>query len=198
MRLIILIFAIFLVSSDAHAEIYNCDGVFRNLPCDNQSGASQSKVADQNVRQQDLERKNLARKKSLVHDLTMKAIDANRDYKIFYNTDVIRDYCLQEITSPISCNEKVQELSEKIDDRIASLEKIKAQKMANELTEAKIKKEDSSGERNTTIVSQPIYIFDRTPIPYKPPGDPFEERYKNKDRFLKPKKPKQPVVPRPR
>lgn len=147
------------------ADVYNCQGIYQNQPCGAQkkdttaAAAKALKSADEN------DKKALSRKRSLTHDLAMKAINANKQYRLSYNTAVIEDYCFDPAVSVVECDAKVSELSEKIDDRIASLEAIDAQKRANELNEEKLKKDS---DPKVVVIQQPYFIHKRRPYPRRP------------------------------
>ncbi len=157
-----------LTPQKAFADVYNCDGIYKTTPCE--AGQTDTKVAitQKTVSNEEKEAaKATSQKKSLIHELAMKAIKANREYKISYNTGVVEDFCSNPQTSVSECHSKVIELTEKIDDRAASLEEIKAQKRANELNEEKLKQNE---DQKVVIINQQYYDrrYRRTPRPYIP------------------------------
>lgn len=158
----------------SYAQVYNCNGVIGNLPCaDRNKDESDNRRSDSNKQSAKAElsaAKARSKKKSLLHELSMKVIRANREYKLDYDEDIVRSFCLKEETSLIECAKKIDELSERIDNRILNLEKIKAQKKANELAEEKFKAE--SKDTNVTIIRQPLYVVLPTPTPVWRPGVP--------------------------
>lgn len=169
MKKILLATLILIQSSTAYAQVINCDGVYGNLPCDQRQAGKPAEAAAVSDPISGDSKKAMSQKKTLTHDLAMKIIKYNKDYKLNYSTQVVEDFCLKPETSLSDCSEKVDELSEKVETRVASLETISAQKKANELSEQKLQAE-KEGEKNITIIRQPIYVVRATPTYYPRPG----------------------------
>lgn len=163
MRILFIIFLTLFPLQTLLAEVYECNGVYSNVPCEQQKKELQpaGRLSQDEINR----RKQLSRKKSLLHELSMTIIKAKREYKLDYDMQIVEDYCLEAGTTPIECNSKVNELSEKIENRISTLENIKAQQKANQLKEEQIKAEREASQTNVTIVRHPVFIIHPTPTP---------------------------------
>ena len=151
-------------ASKSHAQVYNCDGIYRNIPCDSSGTEPKQSDLQQDEKSPGLEiKKEVSQKKSLIHDLDMKVFKANREYKINFNTSVITDFCLKTETSLEDCAKKIDELDDRIDKKITGIENIKAQKKANEIEEQKLKQDKE--KENVTIIREYIVA---TPT-FRPP-----------------------------
>lgn len=113
--------------TNIYAEVYYCSGMWRDKPCDSPTTTHLKSSSTYPGS------KELSNKRSLLHELSMKAFKTSREYKIRYDISAIENFCLEKSTSLIECQREVNDMNDRIDDRIASLELIKEQKRANDL-----------------------------------------------------------------
>jgi hypothetical protein len=163
----------------AYGQAYNCNGIWSTTPCKTgtplailNSGLSTPKseedlkaIADKN------------KKESLVHDLNMKSIKAEREYQLRYDIVPISEYCKLSSTSVLDCSQKVNEMHDRIDTRINEVETLNIQKKANELQAEKNKLQTESGKASTTIIKQNVYVGLPSPTPRYIYHDPFGKPY---------------------
>ena len=154
-----------LLTERSWAQVNNCDGVWSNLPCDAAKAPQNPVKIVPKDESKPVQSKELSQKKSLLHELNMKKIEAERYYKLRYDITNIENYCLIPEVSVEKCQEKVEQLADKIDQRVASLEVIRAQNRANQLQEERNRLDAEKADNSVVIINQPGY-YDPTPTPF--------------------------------
>lgn len=99
---------------DAQAEIYKCNGTWTNHPCSEGSQA----VFPEKVTAGNPSSEALSEKKSIVHELVMKQIDARRNFGVKVDVAHIEKFCLDPSSPVKDCLELVEAMDDKIDKRV--------------------------------------------------------------------------------
>lgn len=147
----------------AESELYNCDGVFRNIPCGEKSASGPSE-------EERRKRVYLSEKRSLLHGLTMKQLRARDEFGVDIDIGSARDVC-NRVESPLDdCRAEAERLEGIIVERTAAM------KVANEKERANALQEEANRiqqERNQIEANKPnVTVIQQYPIrrrPY-PPG----------------------------
>jgi hypothetical protein len=134
----------------------------------------------------------LESKQSLLHDLNIKNVRANREYGVRINLGAVEDYCLKPETTLLDCQKEIQNSDDHLSIQITQAKLVKEQRRANDLKEREIEK-----ETNTTVIydnDDDFYDYPRVPInprprpPVKPRPQPPEL-----DPWTRTPKPKKPT-----
>ena len=134
---------IVLFCSPTFAELYDCNGVWKDVPCD--AGKAKTKLKEKVEKSEDeiQAKKNTDTKKSLVHDLTMSRLKAKKEHGIKVDYKYIEDYCQMESTSVEECRTRVENASDKLISRIEKKAEIKKKELELLKEKNKIEKEAS-------------------------------------------------------
>jgi len=151
--LLLLLWCIPVTVYSENNDFYTCNGVISNVPCD--------AVKDIPVVGKELsaEERELAiansRKSSLLHDVTMKSIEAKRSYSIDSEIDLkaVQYVCEDKNSSVSDCYNKTSALEEKINSRVLSEKKLKAKN--DEIAAIKAKTEEKNNSTAVVIVNRP-------------------------------------------
>lgn len=167
LKALTLILLISLLPMPALAELSFCNGVWTNQEC---KGEEKEETEAPSLPETAHEPRSSTevlsdKKKSLVHEMTMKRIDARRKYGVLYSSDTAETTCELDATSLKDCQTEVDAYYEKLQSSIE--------------THLKERELDSSGkpgsqnlkekaQNNTTAV----YIFNRGKKDLPPPPPP--------------------------
>lgn len=151
----------------ALGQAYNCDGVWGNQPCKNGTPLATLQYTPPPAKSEAelFAAQKKSKKQSLVHDLNMKASDADRKFKIHYDLSPVVDFCNLPDTAVLDCQTKINELGDKIDAKVHDQEVLETSKKANQLQEEKNKIDSEKTGASTTIIREPIYVVVETPTP---------------------------------
>lgn len=139
------------------ADVYQCDGKWTNKPCDGQ-------VAKKLVEtEQGLETVDPARgeKRSLLHELTMKALKARDDYQIRTDLASAQNTCTKPGISLEQCQTTAQKIDKDLDEKID-----RAAKLANKKKQLELQQEANrlQAERNKIEDNKPSVVVVNRPI----------------------------------
>ena len=158
-RNLLLFFTAVFLASSVQAEMVKCNGIWTNRPC---QGYSETKLqADEVVPPANkAEATALSKKRSLFHELTMKSIEARREYGVDLSLEDVESFCLRQKTSVDECREKTEKRADKIDGKLTQVALVR-QKEEN----SKLKEENARlrQQPNTAIVITEDHYF----RPYK-------------------------------
>lgn len=158
---------IFLIFTPAAAaDVVLCNGRWTNRPCeDPQKVLEEAPPAPPSSSNPGTPE--VSAKRSLLHDIRMKALNARRKYDLRFELGSLEHFCLETPSTKEQCAEKIAEVESKLDEKIvtaASLkqeeEKLRLQQEANRLQEERNRIE---AERSTVTVVQPRVISPTTP-----------------------------------
>lgn len=166
---------VFLFPSLSFAQIYQCDGKWTNKPCgeNNTQKAAEKKSSSPDSDSQAIS----SEKRSAFHELTMKSIQAKREFEVNYDLRNVESFCFSSTTSLEECQERIEEAEDRIDHKIASQELIKKnklQKEANALQKEKNRIETSKTE--ITIIENKYYRRRHRRWPPNHPQHPHHPR----------------------
>jgi hypothetical protein len=153
-----------LFSLPAQAQVYNCDGRWTNKPCaGNIAGVIKEEPAVSKVPSAAAE---LSEKKSILHELNMRAIDVKRKYALRYDVGEVEKLCYQEGTSLVECRAVAARMTDRIDRKVADLTLVEAQERANRLQEEanKLRQERNEIEANkpdVVVIEEDEHIYRR-------------------------------------
>ena len=145
--------------SASFAEVHQCGDVWSSTPCGQES--AKKNASDE----QRTSAKELSRKKSLFHELTMKSIRAKREHDLDFSLSEVEDFCFKQDSSLADCDKQINQASDRIDSKISQLALIKQQERANKL------REDANRlqrERNLIDTDRPTVVVDQRRHVYVP------------------------------
>lgn len=111
----------------ARAELYNCDGKWTNKPCVGKAGTT---IAEKPLNKELSANPDLAKKKSIFHELNMKNITAKKNLNIKFSIAEIEEICLARTTSLDLCKIEAEKAERKLDEKIVIAEKLNLEKQA--------------------------------------------------------------------
>ena len=167
---ICLLLSLLVFNPQALAELQQCSGVWTNIACGELSAKPRATDKNEEEKNKSLEK---SKKKSLLHELSMRSISARDKYDLKISLSDVEQLCLDDKTTVEQCRERTEELAEKIDKQSNALAMLEEQKKANKLQEEKNK----IAESQTTVV-----INERRRYPYRLIDHPGRRYYKNKTR----------------
>jgi len=144
-RLIFFLLLFHLSSQTAEAELFKCKGVWQNKPCD---GEASRIITETNSVLDEKSLKTLSKKKSLVHDITMRSLEAKRDYDIRTDLDNVEQVCYDTTKSIEECKSAISKVDSFIDDKLKTAALLKK---TEETTDPKTESRSSGTENNTVI-----------------------------------------------
>lgn len=125
------------------AQIYNCDGKWTNKPCSGEVEGSFDEVVREPVSETEL----LQRQKlSMLHDLRMDAIEAERNYDIEVDLTQAERICSERETGEEECRESIESVRRQINEQKAVLKPREADDDEGEGRERR------GGDENVAIV----------------------------------------------
>ena len=150
------LFCIFSEFGVAAPEIYNCDGVWRNMPC--------GQAAPSTRNPEELQKKAyLSEKRSLLHGLTMSRLRAKEEYDVDVDIGSARDVCNNSAATLDDCRVEVERLQGVLTERTAALKLAAEKERANRLQEEanqiqQERNEIEANKPNITVIQQyPTY-----------------------------------------
>lgn len=184
----------------AHAEVQNCNGVWTNQPCNSKSALNPHKttLSTEPPRSDDQLAKDEMRR--LYHDLDMQRLQAQRQYKVRFESGDALGACIGASAELERCRAETTDLKDKLSKRIYEQQALEEQKRTNTLLLDKSKNANGSVENmaNITIYeSDPAFAphswypnkYDRHP----PHRDDRYNRDKDRNRGDRPPR---PVIPK--
>jgi hypothetical protein len=163
---------IFLGPDAAQAQIYNCSGKWTNKPC---SGEVLRTLEEQSNDAPGAHSSDPGKseKSSLFHKLTMKAIEARREFKIDSDLSYLESLCFTPQTTVSVCREEIGKHEQELDKRIAKERELAAQQRAVELQQeanklAQERNEIEAEKPNVTVVEENYYVIKKR---YRRPGE---------------------------
>lgn len=126
---IILLLSAIILPLTAQAEIYNCQGKWTNLPCADgkasqtigESGGASRVMKPEVARAQ-------SAKRSALHELSMKAIGAKRDFDLKFDLSQAEAICNSESRTLEECQTIISTLDDSLSTRIREAEIVSARK----------------------------------------------------------------------
>ena len=153
-----------LLSSPAQAELVECNGTWTNRACDS---SDTKKLGAEDTRSPEIKEAAAIRskKKSLFHELTMKAIKAKRQYQYDYDLEEVETFCFKQESSLADCKDRIKQARQEIDKEVTQFAQVRQQEQANKLREEanRIQK-----ERNETVANPVVVIEERRNYYIKP------------------------------
>lgn len=149
------------------AEMNLCDGVWTNQACKGVEERRLGTTKELTPEEQALVAAR-SKKRSVLHELTMRSIEAKRDYGVDLSLEKAEQVCRDDSSTVDACREAADLLNERLAKRVTQeLELVKAKR------ELEAKENPPAPPQHTAIVIQerPIYI-DRYPhhYPHQYPG----------------------------
>ena len=132
------------------AEVHNCDGRWTNKPC---AGKVEEVLPEYKQPEGSAGDPALSQKRTIFHDLTMKAIEAKHRYDLRFDLGGVREGCFKETASLSDCRKLVNVMAERIDRSVAEKAALLAKEKANELQEEQNKLQQE-GSNNVTVVQE--------------------------------------------
>lgn len=137
----------------ALADLTKCsDGVWRSNGCEKKEIQQDSKGEDIDVEKMKVS----SQKKSLFHDLTMKNIKSNAEYKVKLDLSEAETVCLDDNSTLDQCKSKISVIEKEIEQKVKSAQElqlkeksVRAQEEANKIQE----------ERNLIEASKPSVVI---------------------------------------
>jgi hypothetical protein len=114
LRSVLFLLVVVALPLTALGEIYECDGRWTNVPCKGKTTRTVEAASKRKVMTPEQAR-SLGDKRSLFHELNMKAIKASRDFDLRFDLKEIERVCLE----PFSSLEECRMLTESADNRIS-------------------------------------------------------------------------------
>lgn len=143
------------------AEIRNCGGTWTNQACpDSTPLAILDEVESPPSPVEDPIQQ--SRKRSALHDLITKNINAKKENGIGVDTSEVERSCLDQTTELKSCLSQITEVEDRLLKRISDQRQLSAQERSNQLAEERLKSED---QRPKVIVIQNYDWPATTPMP---------------------------------
>lgn len=168
----LLLFAIFCSAGIAHAsgELVLCNGVWTNDNCEGvvekQVGAS-SELSDEEIAAV----QRASKKRSLLHETRMKAIDARRNQGVDLDPEEAEAICTDSSSTVAACRTATEAFTEKLNKQVSqAIEIAKAKQEAQ--NEKREQQSTTNQPSHTTIVidERPIYILDPRHPKHHGPG----------------------------
>ncbi len=153
-----------LFATPAVAQVYQCNGTWRTVPCDTpQPAASILPPAAQPTMAVQHEDPDRGTKSSMFHELTMKTIRARESYGIKTELAPVERVCIRELHPLDACAAAIKGVEEELDRKIASADQLKTQQQAVKAQEEanKLQAERNEIERNkptVAVVRRPVII----------------------------------------
>ncbi len=169
----------------ANAEPKLCNGIYTTKPCDSTAVETQASPSESVKSESSKEAARvLSRKRSLLHELTMKNLRAREKFGIKLIIDDVEDYCTKSEVSIEDCAKKITEREDRIDSRVSEAALVQEEQKANKL---KAEANNLQKERNDIEATKPTVIvnenrfYHRRPIPpgHRPDGiyQPYDGHY---------------------
>lgn len=125
MRTGIFLFFCLFAPSLVFADIYNCNGVWKNQPCEDRNSLPSMVESEKII---DPSEKAKKEKKALFNTLDTKAFDARRNLRVNVDISRAREACYNETTSLEYCRNAVKEHDEELSKKISEEKALRASK----------------------------------------------------------------------
>lgn len=140
----------------ASAEVVQCNGVWVNHECEGQV----SETLKERVITQTPEEMEKSRKRSLLHEVTMKSIRAREDYDIRSDVATLQALCDNPSTTIEECKAEIAKFEKALDRKILKESEVaddRRRRKEREEREKIAKTQAESGTTNIAIVQNNIY-----------------------------------------
>lgn len=159
----------------ASAEIAECNGVLTNRPCE---GGKPQNVRSPEPKVSD---PGIGRKRSLLHEFTMKTIKAKEEFGIRSELKELEDFCVKTPSSIEDCQKKLEIAENELEKKRVRESKIveEQRKIKKEEEEAKIAKTKAEANASqvtviqNTFIRNPGFIYPPQPQPTGPGGNGY-------------------------
>lgn len=151
--------ALIFLPVSALAELNECEGVWTNKACDGTviEKPTESAVNDSSSVESKEKAVLLSKKRSLLHELTMKTIRAKREFEVEYELDEIEAFCLNKESSLAECKEKIKTARTEINSEVSQAASVLQRQKANKLREDANRLQQ---ERNDIAANNPTVVVD--------------------------------------
>ena len=145
------------IAERTKAELNECGGVWTNKTCEAGERTSDDATVDENLAERKEEARVLSKKRSLFHELTMRSIQAKREFAVDYDLDEVEEFCFKGESSLAACKEKIVETRRDLNWQIAQVATVRQQQKANKLREEANRLQQ---ERNEIEANNPTVVVD--------------------------------------
>ncbi len=142
--------AILFLPLAAQAELTFCNGVWTNQSC---SEEPQTKIDEKEFKAKSKDEVAGNKKKSLVHEMTMKRIEARRKYGVLFSSEDTEAVCDNEATSLDKCRKAVESYYKLLQENVRNQLDAESQKNSEESDE---KAPTQQNQTTVNIINNPV------------------------------------------
>lgn len=169
----------------ALSDLTECGGVWTNKGCD-ASVKTRTDSPKEETAKDAGDSLELSKKRSLFHELTMRAIRAKRDHQLEYDLDEVEQLCFKQKSTLAECKTKIKSARSELNAEVAQIASVQEQEKANKL---RAEANRLQQERNKIEASNPtVVISERRRYyidPYRLDGHRGSNHYSNRHKPIR-------------